>query len=360
VRAHLDRTRCAFDGDELVACSRAYPFELTVPGGATVPSAAVSAVAVQPSHRRRGALTAMMDSLRNDAADRGEPAAMLTASESVIYGRFGYGLATWRAGCAIERAHARVARPVDDPGRVRMIDADETLKLFPEVYERARRLRAGMVSRPDYWWPECYYAEPDHVYFDVVHEDAHGELDGYAAYEITGDWDRGHSARRVTILDLQSTNRIARAALWEFLLGLDLVATISAVILPVDEPIPFMLADSRRFRTEYMNDGMWVLPIDIGALLEARTYATSGQLTVEVDGERFTIESDEGDATVSPTTRSADLSCSRAALGATYLGGNTWTTLAAAGLVDELSSGALARADVMFVTSPAPATLSWF
>src|SRR5262245_43448031 len=77
VRAHLDRTRCAFDAGELVACSRAYPFELTVPGGATVSAAAVSAVAVQPSHRRRGLLTAMMESIRLDAAERGEPAAML-------------------------------------------------------------------------------------------------------------------------------------------------------------------------------------------------------------------------------------------------------------------------------------------
>src|SRR5262245_57435573 len=221
-RAYLDRTRCAFDAGELVACSRAYPFELTVPGGAMVPAAAISAVAVQPSHRRRGVLTAMMESLRNDAADRGEPAAMLTASESVIYGRFGYGLATWRVGCVIDRAHARFARPVEDPGRIRMLEPDETLKLFPEVYERARRLRAGMVSRPDYWWPECYWPE-DRVFFDAVHEDANGELDGYAAYEITGGWDGGHADRRLTIHDLQSTNAVARAVLWQFCLGVDLV-----------------------------------------------------------------------------------------------------------------------------------------
>jgi predicted acetyltransferase len=360
VRAHLDRTRCAFDGAELVASSRAYPFELTVPGGAMVAAAAISAVAVQPSHRRRGVLTGMMEALRRDAAERGEPAAMLTASESIIYGRFGYGLATWRVGCAIERAHARLSRSIDDPGRVRMIDPDETLKLFPEVYERARPLRAGMVTRPEYWWPECYWAEPDHTYFDVVHEDEHGELDGYAAYEITGGWEGGLADRRVTIHDLQSTNALARAALWQYLLGVDLVATVSAANVPVDEPLRFMLADSRRFRVEYVNDGLWVLPIDIRALLDARSYATSGRIALEVDGERFEIDSDDGHATVSTTTRSVELSCSRAALGAAYLGGNTWTTLAGAGLVDEHTPGALARADLMFATSPAAATLSWF
>jgi predicted acetyltransferase len=359
IRAHLERTRCGFDAGELVGCSRAYPFELTVPGGALVPAAAVSAVAVQPSHRRRGVLTAMMDALCLDAIEHGEAAAMLTASESVIYGRFGYGLATWRIGCVIDRAHARFTRPLEDPGRVRMLDYDEALKSFPDAYDRARRLRAGMVSRPDYWWPECYWDEPGRVFFDVVHEDEHGEIDAFAAYEITGGWGAGLTERRVTVLDFQSMNAGARSALWRYLLGIDLVSTVAAANLPVDEALRFMLVDGRRLRTEYLNDGLWILPIDIAALLEARTYATDGLLALEVDGERLALDSDGGRAAVAKTDR-ADLSCSRATLGAAYLGGNTWSTLAGAGLVDEHTPGALTRADVMFAASPAAATLSWF
>jgi predicted acetyltransferase len=360
VRAHLDRTRCAFDRGELVSCSRAYPFELTVPGGAMVPVAAVSAVAVQPSHRRRGVLTAMMEALRVDAIERGEPAAMLTASESAIYGRFGYGLATWRLGVAIDRAHARLARPLDDPGRVRMVDNDEALKLFPDVYDRVRRLRAGMVSRPDYWWPECYWAEPSRVFFDAVHEDADGELDGFTSYEITGGYEAGITERRILVYDIQATNATARAALWEFLLGVDLVRTVAAVNVPVDEPLRFMLADGRRVRTEFVNDGLWLLPIDLAVFLGARTYATSDRLVLDVDGERYELDSDSGRASVSPTTRTADLSCSRATLGTVYLGGSGWSTLAMAGLVDEHTAGALARADVLFASSPVAAMLSWF
>lgn len=152
--AELDRTRAAFEDGELVGASRAYSFELTLPGGALVPAAAVSWVGVLPTHRRRGVLTQMIGALHDDARARGEPAAILTASESTIYGRYGYGVATWRLGLTVERAHAAFARPVDDAGRVRFVARDEAEKLLPSVYDGIRRARAGMVTRPDYWWPE--------------------------------------------------------------------------------------------------------------------------------------------------------------------------------------------------------------
>src|SRR5262245_60169419 len=101
VRGELDRTRCAFDAGTLVGCSRAYTFEMTMPGGVSVPVAGVSSVAVQPTHRRRGVLTAMITALSDDARERGEVASVLTASESVIYKRFGYGAATWKLGATL-------------------------------------------------------------------------------------------------------------------------------------------------------------------------------------------------------------------------------------------------------------------
>lgn len=360
VRAHTDRTRCAFDDGALVACSRAYPFEMTMPGGAPVPIAAVSAVAVQPSHRRRGILTQMMDALRRDATERGELALGLTASESVIYGRFGYGIATWRLGCVIERAHVRFRRPLEDDGRVRIVDADESAKTFPEVYERARVMRAGMVSRPDYWWPEITWSEPSQVIFDVVHEDARGRADGFTHYELTGSWGYGISERRLVVHDLQSTTPLAREALWHYLLGVDLVAEVTVLNVPVDDPVRFLLADPRRLRTRFVNDQLWVMPIDIAGLLAARVYAAPGSLVLDVDGERIALDAGADGAAAAPTKRSADLTCSRATFGALVLGGNTWSTLAAAGLVDEHTAGALARADVLFSTIPAPATLTGF
>jgi len=168
------------------------------------------------------------------------------------------------------------------------------------------------------------------------------------------------------VWDIQAANPIARAALWEFVFGVDLVVKIVATNLPPDEPLRFMLADPRQMRTVFYNDSLWLLPLDVAALLSARTYASSGQLSIEVvdpDGSRSRFALDggpDGSSCLETSASAVDLSCARSTLGALLLGGNSWATLTAAGEVDEHSTGALARADAMFATAPAPATLTWF
>src|SRR4051812_5808283 len=368
VTAELDRTRCAWEAGTIVGCTRAYSFELTLPGGALAPVSAVSAVAVQPTHRRRGVLTAMMSGLHDDARARGEVAAVLTASEGVIYGRFGYGPATWRLGATIERAGAQFARPVDDPGSIRLVARGEADAIYQAVYDRARRARAGMVSRPDFWWPEVFWSPiGERALFDVVHEDAQGTPDGYVSYEIKGQWEGGGFAERwVHVWDLQAPDDRTRAALWQYVFGVDLVVRVRAFHLPPDEPLRFLLADVRKLRTDYLIDSVWVLPLDPAALLASRTYAAPGALAIEVvdPGEgamRVVLDGGrEGARCEERRTADPDLSCSRATLGALSLGGTQWATLAAAGAVDEHTTGAIARADAMFATSPTPATTSWF
>ena len=94
VTVRLERAVGAFENGRPVAFSASYEFELTVPGGTTVPTAGVTWVAVLPSHRRRGILRSSMEQLFRDARDHGEPLAALYASEAAIYGRFGFGVAT--------------------------------------------------------------------------------------------------------------------------------------------------------------------------------------------------------------------------------------------------------------------------
>jgi predicted acetyltransferase len=365
--AELDRTRCAFEDGALVGASRAYSFELTLPGGAIVPVAAVSWVGVLPTHRRRGILTRMIDALHRDARDRDEPAAVLTASESAIYGRYGYGVATWRLALTLERAHAGFARPVEDAGRVRFVTKEEGEKTLPPVYETVRRERTGMVCRPDTWWPLLFWnLARDKPFFLVVHEDASGNADGWVAYEVAGESSGGLTDRRLIVWDIQATNPAARAALWQYVVGVDLIATIGAHMLPIDEPLPHLLRDPRRARVDFVNDGMWLAPLDIPALLAARRYSFfDGRLVLEItdlDGgpRRFVVEGDADDARCAPTDAAPDLSCATAVLGAMVLGGNRWTQYAQAGLVQEHAPGKLAYADAMFVTSPPPASTTGF
>ncbi len=364
----LDRTRVAFEGDEIVGVSRAYSFELTMPGGAYVPAAAVSWVAVLPTHRRRGALTQMMAALHDDARAREEPVAMLTASESHIYGRYGYGVGAWRLGTTSERARVQFRPGVGEHGRMRFVAREEGDKVLPSIYEQARSLRAGMVSRPDFWWPTVFWEQfggTDKAFFVAVHTNDAGVDDGFIAYQIEGGWGGGLPDRELLIWDFQSTHPDATAALWRYAYGVDLVGTVKATNVPIDTPLRHLVVDGRRVRVDFVNDGLWVNPLDPARLLASRRYAIDGKLVFELhapDGTRHILALEGGPegAQCRPTTDTPDIVCSTSTLGACILGGNRWSELADAGMVHARATHVLHRADLMFLATPAPALLSAF
>src|SRR5687767_1959839 len=116
-RQLLEPERCvsAFDGDERVGSSAAYTFRLTVPGG-EVGAAGITGVGVRPDQRRRGILRRMMTWLHDDARRRGEPVAVLGASEAAIYQRFGYGQGTTQSTFSVDPARIQFREPVSsDP-----------------------------------------------------------------------------------------------------------------------------------------------------------------------------------------------------------------------------------------------------
>jgi predicted acetyltransferase len=364
----LDRTRVAFESGRMVGVSRAYSFELTMPGGGVIPVAAVSWVSVLPTHRRRGVLTQMIAALHDDARERGEPAAILTASESLIYGRYGYGVAAWRLAITAERSRIAFARPDEDDGCVRLVTRAEAMLALPPIYEVVRRTRAGMVSRPDFWWPQVFWEHvlpPKKACFFAVHTDAAGHADGYVAYQIDGDWVGGLTQRKLTVYDMQAVTPATWVSLWRYVFGVDLVATVAAVNQPVDDPLRHVVTDGRHVRVDYVNDNLWLAPLDPRAVLAARSYTVPGRVVIEVhapDGAVSTIavESDAGETNSAATADAPDLVCDSAVLGMCVLGGNRWSELAAAGRVDVRRTDALALADAMFLTTPAPALLSGF
>ena len=74
---------------------------------------------------------------------------------------------------------------------------------------------------------------------------------------------------------------------------------------------------------------------------------------VEVFRQRDVDAGPDG-AACAPTTADADLVVPASALGAAYLGGQSWARLAHAGWVDELRPGAVAEATALFGTPRAP------
>jgi predicted acetyltransferase len=364
--SELDRTLAVFDGDDVVGTAGAHSFELTVPGGRQVKAAGVTAVSVRTTHKRRGVLTALMKRQLTDVAERGEPVAILLASESVIYGRFGYGLATMHLATEIDPRHGTFARPFTDPGRRTIVDQAAAAKVLPGLFDTSRKLQPGDVNRSPTWW-EQHFSELEHERqgaspkFFVVHESAKGKADGYLSYRVKDSWRQGLPNNEIRVVDIVARDRDVYAALWRHLLDIDLAGSVTAWGRPVDEPLRWLLADPRRLRTGVLADFLWARIIDVPAALGGRSYGTDGSLVLDVVDDfmglgtgRFAVEGGPAGATCARTRKKADLALSIADLGALSLGGNAPSALAAAGRVEERTRGALARADAMFVTHPAP------
>ena len=362
----LDRTRAVFEGGRVVGASAGLSFELTLPGNTAVPAAGITAVGVLPTHRRRGHLRRMMGALLDDAADRGEPVAILYASESLIYGRFGYGWATSHQEVEIDTRHGAFLRPTPATGRIELIDRDQAVKVLPGIHDRARRVQPGDITRPAPWWdalvrdPEKHRGGASQRFF-AVRESPSGEADGYAVYRVKTEWEHGQPAGRVQAEEVVGLTPEAQVDLWQFLLSIDLTRTVVYRSRPVDDPLRWMLADPRRLRVTTMSDQLWVRMLDVAAALAARRYSVEGTLVLDVADEFRPAQAGRYELTGGPeggecrrTSAEPDLSLTAADLGALYLGGVPASTLVAASRVVERRPGALARADAMLAGRPVP------
>jgi predicted acetyltransferase len=358
----IDRTFVAVEGDRVVGNGGAVSLELTVPGPATVPAAGLTYVGVLPTHRRRGIMTGLMERLAGDARARGEPVSALLASESTIYGRFGFGAAVFGGMVEIDHAHARLRRPVDIAGRLRMLDSDEHLKVLPAIHDRYRRSRPGEVSRTTGWWERRLEDNPSDRggasgRFAVV-----WDSEGYVTYRVRQNWEGGTPAHTLVIEDLVATSPDVLAGLWQYCVSVDLVELIKVSGMAVDHPLRWMLADPRRLRTTGFGDVLWVRLLDVAAALAARTYASDAALVVEVVGDgRYRLDGGGGgQAGCRRTDDLADVALGAADLASAYLGGLGFATLARAGLVDERTPGALNRADALFSGGAGPSSGTGF
>jgi predicted acetyltransferase len=363
----FDRGMTAEDDGELVASGGAYSLDLTLPGLTTIPVGGLTWIAVLPTHRRRGILRRMIECHLDDVLRRGEPASVLRASESLIYGRFGYGPATQIASYEIDPRHAAFAQPVAGPGRVRAVRGDEAPHLLPAVFDRARRRQPGEITRGQEWWTTVlsdpqWARDGDTAAVNVVYEPAAGqEAEGYARYRLHSHWEGMLAANTVKLEELTALTPQAHAALWRYLLDLDLSAKLELFNGRVDEPLRWRLADPRRLRTTFVGDAVWVRLLDLPAALAARRYGVAGRLVLEVtdalrperDG-RFALEGGPDGAECTTTADDPDIVLGVAELGITYLGGMRFSELSRADRVTEVTSGALARADRMFLGEQAP------
>ena len=361
----FDRFLGVWDGDACVGTAGAFSFRITVPGGASVPAAGVTMVSVAATHRRRGILTSMMRRQLDDVRSWGEPFAVLTASEPVIYGRFGYGTATMRTTAEIDTARVRLSVPPGtDDVRLRFAEPAAARDQCEAVYARLVAGRPGMTARRP-GWENLPLLDPESERegsspLRCVVAEREGEVVGYTRYFVKPEWDVQGPKGTVVLRDLEALDPASYAALWRFLFGIDLTSKLALRSRPVDDAWQQLVSDIRRCSIRQA-DSLHVRLVDLGASLEARTYQAPVDVVFEVadafcpwNEGRWRLTGDAKGASCKRTEEPADLALSVRELGSAYLGGVSLVSLAGAGRVRELRAGALAEASLAFGSAVAP------
>jgi predicted acetyltransferase len=368
------RWQAAFDGDRCVGTFRSIPFELTVPGGATLAADGIAGVTVTSTHRRQGLLGRMMERDLAGARERGEAVAMLYPAEYAIYGRFGFGPALRQGGCEMSIPSSgglRAGVGAAGTGRIDLATMAEVRKHGPELFDRFRVTRPGAISRAAWHWegdtgeiarPGETFKEP----FYALHRDAGGEVTGLLAYLVDDAWAEGGPNHTLRVLDHFATDRESEEALWRYAFSVDWIRKVRVENIAPDDPLPLLLNNPRAaVPTEECGDGVWLKVLDVPAAFGARTYRGPGRVVLEVADSgpggsgyaagRWAVEAAaDGTGQAERTDDPADLAMDAGALGSLYLGGVSVPLLAAAGLVRELRPGAVERADVLLRSSVAP------
>ncbi|WP_217145458.1 GNAT family N-acetyltransferase [Streptomyces sp. AC627_RSS907] len=361
----VDRSLGVWDAGECVGTTGSFGFGMTVPGGAEVPTAGVTMVGVAATHRRRGVLTSMMRRQLDDVRSWGEPLAVLTASEPAIYGRFGYGVASFQLNAEIDTSRVRLSVPDGtDDVRLRYAAPADVLDACEAVYERLVPGRPGMLARRPGWErlglldPESGRDGASPLQCVVARRD--GAVTGYARFRVRPGWGPAGPEGAVVLSELAGLDAATEAALWRFLFDIDLTTTLTVRGRPVDEAWQHQVSDIRRCRPT-LRDSLHVRLVDVGAALAARTYQVPVDVVFEVEDDfcpwnagRWRLSGDAKGASCERTSDAADLALSVRELGAAYLGGVSLASLGAAGRVREVRPGALAEASVGFGSDVAP------
>jgi predicted acetyltransferase len=366
--AAFDQARAASAGP--VGTAGVYSLRMSVPG-ATLPIAGVTAVSVLPTYRRRGILRSLMRRQLAGIAARGEECvAALWASETPLYGRYGYGRASSHAFFRFGRGEGAIstAALTDPSPALRLVDPADAAAELAKVYDTVMHGQPGFFARDDDWWDRVI-SDPESERGDfsllrcLIAEDGAG-VRGYALYRAAARWEDGTflPGGALVVSELVAADPAAGAALWRDLLSRDLITEVTADLRPVDDPVLYQLIDARRARPQ-VADGLWVRIIDLPAALARRAYACPVDVVVEVTDEllpgnagrwRLTADGPAGGARCDGTSEPADVTLDIRELGAAYLGGTRLGTLAAAGLVSEARPGALRQLSTAMTWDPAP------
>lgn len=308
-------------------------------GRELLPLRMVTDVTTSAAHRRRGLLRRMIEDDLADAVEQGVPIAALTASEATIYGRWGFGPATFRHAVEVDTTPGLAFRSFTDPGRVELLEPIEAWPHVKAVFDAFHARQRGSVE-----WPTQYQDIHTGAYdFNgsgsnrkirvALHLDEDGQVDGFAVFQ--------HGEKyAVSVDEMAALTPQAQLGLWSFLAAIDRVKTVSFGLFHPDDPLMWALTDLNRVKTTELQEFLWLRVLDVPRALAARPWAADGTLVLEVDDPlghaagRYEIVTRDGVAQVARTDTGAEVRLTSEMLGSLYLGGVPVRQLHRAGCVD--------------------------
>jgi predicted acetyltransferase len=369
----IDRALGAFEDGTIVGTFRSFSTRLTVPGGNRIPVNAISAVTVRPTHRRRGILRQMIAEDMRRAVARGDVASILIAAEWPIYGRFGFGPATWQARWTLRtRATTFDIAPT---GRVEVVDRLAARQVLPAIYGAYAAGQPGEIERPEHRWDhELGLVEsPGRPRWNgqvAIHRNDAGDPDAYVRFHGEEHWDDMAPDHRLIIDELHGATLEAEIDLWRHLAQMDLTAMVEGEVRREHEPMKWHLADGRAARVTSVTDFLWLRVLDVERALGERTYERDGTFVLEViddvDGApgpaagRYRLEVRDGAGTCTRSDAAPELTLDVRDLSAALLGGTRVADAFRAGRGTEHRPGALADTDRLLRTADEPWCTTWF
>lgn len=359
-----ERTLAAFEGGTIVGTFGGYDLDLAIPGG-HLRMEGTTVVTVFPTHRRMGLMNEMMRLHLDNAVANGYAIAGLWAATSSIYGRYGYGIATY-ADTVTMQGRDISFREGFDIGRVRRIGVEDAYGVLPPVFDRVLTETPGMFGRSAEWWKaevlhDAEWTKRGKTAKRIVVHDGSDGMDGYAIYrQKAGEGDNGHANGTVHVVEIIAATDRAHASLWSYLTNIDGCPNVRWWNFSVDDPLGMKLVESRRLTREKRHDALWILVLDVIVALEARSYEQDGatRFTIvssfrsETDGS-YELAVDAGVGSCRRIDGDTDIEIDLDVLGALYLGGGDAHAYAAAGRI-RADVGDVGRLRALFHTARAP------
>ena len=308
-------------------------------GRELLPLRMITDVTTSATHRRQGLLRRMIEDDLADAVAAGVPVAALTAAEATIYGRWGFGPATFRVGVELDTTPGFGFRDFADAGRVELVEPADAWPHVKGVFDTFHARQRGSVAWPSpyedmhtgAWDPSSGGA--NRKLRAAVHLDATGTVDGFVLWKPGED-------NTVKVDEMATLTPQAQLALWSFLGSMDRVAKVTFNLFHPDDPLMWALTDLNRVRTTEVKEFLWLRLLDVPRCLAARPWSADGSVVVEVDDPqghaagRFTVTTTDGVATATRTDDEPDVRLTAETLGSLYLGAAPVRTLHRAGRLD--------------------------